>query len=197
MDEAGAIRKAYPQVSQELAVKIVQVARTVGTHPYNLANLINFESAHSFSAMKVNTVSGATGLIQFTPSTAKRLGTTTGALAAMGSLRQMDYVEKYLLAVKQGKWDDRKSGALGTPQALFMAVFHPWARDWNPSATFASRGWTRIPEQNPGIETPGDYMKMVAKHSKLPFVQPGMGWGWVAGGLVALVGAAFLGRRFL
>ena len=38
---------------------------------------------------------GATGLIQFLPSTARGLGTTTDALAGMSSVEQLNYVEKY------------------------------------------------------------------------------------------------------
>ena len=39
--------------------------------------------------------SGATGLIQFMPSTARGLGTTTDALAKMTNIQQLKYVEMY------------------------------------------------------------------------------------------------------
>ena len=42
---------------------------------------------------------GATGLIQFLPSTAKELGTTTDALRKMSAVEQLDYVYGYLKPV--------------------------------------------------------------------------------------------------
>jgi hypothetical protein len=47
-------------------------------------------------AEAVNDYGGATGLIQFTKTTAVWLGTTTPDLFAMGAINQLDYVEKYL-----------------------------------------------------------------------------------------------------
>jgi hypothetical protein len=43
----------------------------------------------------INPQSGATGLIQFMPTTAQVLGTNTQALAKMTALNQLDYVEKF------------------------------------------------------------------------------------------------------
>ena len=44
----------------------------------------------------------ATGLIQFTPSTAKYLGTSTDALKQMSNVEQLDYVKKYF-SIYKGK----------------------------------------------------------------------------------------------
>lgn len=44
----------------------------------------------------VNKYSGATGLIQFMPATAKSLGTTTAELLSMTAVDQLDYVYLYL-----------------------------------------------------------------------------------------------------
>ncbi len=55
-----------------------------------------FESARTFSPSIRNAAgSGAVGLIQFMPSTAKALGTRTEALAQMTPVEQLGYVEKY------------------------------------------------------------------------------------------------------
>lgn len=54
-----------------------------------------------FRANTVNRASGATGLIQFMPSTAKQLGTTTDKLAAMTEVDQLDYVAKYFVSQKK------------------------------------------------------------------------------------------------
>lgn len=43
----------------------------------------------------VNSKGGATGLIQFMPSTANSLGTTTAMLLNMSNVEQLDYVYKY------------------------------------------------------------------------------------------------------
>ena len=54
-----------------------------------------FESAHTFRPSVRNKYSNAVGLIQFIPSTAKRLGTTPDKLAGMTGVQQLVYVEKY------------------------------------------------------------------------------------------------------
>lgn len=51
--------------------------------------------------LKVNAPgSGAIGLIQFMPSTAKGLGTSTSALKQMTAVDQLAYVEKYFAPYK-------------------------------------------------------------------------------------------------
>lgn len=55
-----------------------------------------FESGRTFSPSIRNAAgSGATGLIQFMPATARGLGTTTEQLANMTPIRQLDYVQDY------------------------------------------------------------------------------------------------------
>lgn len=57
---------------------------------------IAFESAETFSSSIRNAAgSGAIGLIQFMPSTARSLGTTTDELTKMTPIQQLEYVEKY------------------------------------------------------------------------------------------------------
>lgn len=61
-----------------------------------LMGCIAFESARTFSPSIKNAAgSGATGLIQFMPRTARGLGTSTEALAQMSALEQLDYVQAY------------------------------------------------------------------------------------------------------
>src|SRR5215203_1006885 len=60
-----------------------------------------WESGRSFDPGKKNLAgSGATGLIQFMPSTAKALGTTVAKLAAMSPVEQLNYVWKYFKGYK-------------------------------------------------------------------------------------------------
>lgn len=61
-----------------------------------LMSCMAWETGETFSASVQNGAgSGATGLIQFMPNTAKALGTTTQALARMTPVQQLDYVKKY------------------------------------------------------------------------------------------------------
>jgi hypothetical protein len=63
-----------------------------------------------------NPKSGATGLIQFMPTTARGLGTTTDELARMSRAEQMKYVEKYF---------DNKLPQGATGGQIYAAVFLP------------------------------------------------------------------------
>ncbi len=59
---------------------------------------------------------GATGLIQFTKSTAKGLGTTTSKLSKMTASEQLKFVDKYLSSF---------SGKMSTLEDAYMAVHYP------------------------------------------------------------------------
>lgn len=66
------------------------------THASWLMSCIAFESGETFSpSIKNGAGSGATGLIQFMPSTARDLGTTTEALAKMSAVEQLAFVQRY------------------------------------------------------------------------------------------------------
>jgi hypothetical protein len=78
-----------------------------------------WESGRTFRADVRNMAgSGATGLIQFMPSTARALGTTTDALARMTPEDQLNYVYKYFEPYK---------GKLHTLSDLYMAILWPKA----------------------------------------------------------------------
>tara|TARA_R110002110_G_scaffold374491_1_gene584361 strand:+ start:60 stop:1271 length:1212 start_codon:yes stop_codon:yes gene_type:complete len=125
------ILQAYGSVGSglmniEIAQKMVAVAKSVGMgDPGWLANVIYFESARTFDpgiynkkteAIKSGT--GASGLIQFIPSTAKKLGTTIAEIRQMDSLEQLDYVGKYFSSY---------SGRLNSQSDVLAAVFFPKA----------------------------------------------------------------------
>ena len=70
------------KVSQTFKQKLVQIAADLGTNPNFLMAVMSFESGETFSPSIKNAAgSGAVGLIQFMPATAKQLGTSTQALA--------------------------------------------------------------------------------------------------------------------
>lgn len=81
----------------EFAAKVKKIARKYRMNPNWLMGVMNSETGGSFRADQKNYAgSGATGLIQFMPSTAKQLGTTTSALARMDEVEQLDWVDKYI-----------------------------------------------------------------------------------------------------
>lgn len=104
------------KVSQEFRAKVREIAKRQNIEANWLMAVMAFETGNSFLPYEKNPTSGATGLIQFLPSTAKSLGTTTARLARMTSVEQLDWVEKYF-AQYQGRIHN-----LGD---TYMAVFAP------------------------------------------------------------------------
>lgn len=94
--------------------KLEKVASALGVKSSDLMAIFKQESGVNPAA--VNGTSGATGLIQFMPDTARRLGTTIDALVKMDGVQQLDYVYKYFKMTGVG------NGTLGD---LYMAVFMP------------------------------------------------------------------------
>ena len=130
---ASDITRAYPQTAG-WADKIVRAAGTLSIpDPGWLANLMSFES--NLKPQARNKVSGATGLIQFMPSTAKSLGTSTDALYRMSATQQLPFVIKYLKKM-------RGRGAYNTSGDLYMAVFYPVAIGKPPTYDIAGH-WAR------------------------------------------------------
>ena len=79
-------------VTTEFKEKVVEISDRLDMNPDDLMGIMAFESY--IDPTTVNSI-GATGLIQFMPSTAKWLGTSTDDLAKMSAIEQLDYVEKY------------------------------------------------------------------------------------------------------
>lgn len=75
--------------------EVVKMADRLHVEPDWLMVVMRFETAGTFRANTRNRYSGAIGLIQFIPTTARRLGTTTGKLSALTSTQQLYYVERY------------------------------------------------------------------------------------------------------
>ena len=107
------------KVSPAFRVRVREIAADLRCEPSNLMACIAWESGETFSASVGNMAgSGAVGLIQFMPSTAVGLGTTTAALAAMTPERQLDWVAKYFRPYQ---------GKLATLADLYMAILWPAA----------------------------------------------------------------------
>lgn len=106
-----------------------------------------FETGETFSPSIKNAAgSGATGLIQFMPRTARGLGTTTEELAKMTAEKQLDYVEKYFLPYK---------GKLKTLEDIYMAILYPVAIGMDPGEALFRRG-AKTYEQNSGFDKDED-----------------------------------------
>lgn len=161
--EALQISNAYG-VPVPLAVKTAEVARRVGAHPFDLANLIAFESGWNPAAVGPSGV-GATGLIQFTPRTARGLGTSTDSIRKMTAIQQMDLVQTYLERISGGQ-------PISTPHRLYMAVFYPAAMSWPPTQPFPDDVVQRNTYTTKGggtisIQTPLDYAALVERDARL------------------------------
>ena len=90
----------------------------------DLLAVMDFETGGSFDPAQENLAgSGAVGLIQFMPSTAEGLGTSTEELAAMTRTEQLEYVDKFL----EENYTGRMDGKEGDVSDLYMSVLFPAA----------------------------------------------------------------------
>lgn len=107
------------RVSSEFREKVKSISSDFGIDPSDLMSCMAWESGRTFSPSVKNMAgSGATGLIQFMPSTAQGLGTSVGALAQMSAVQQLDWVAKYFRPYK---------GKLRDLSDLYMAILWPKA----------------------------------------------------------------------
>lgn len=114
-----------------------------------LMSCMAWESAETFSPRIVNAAgSGAIGLIQFMPATAKALGVTSVELADMTAEEQLEVVLRYFLPYK---------GKLSLLSDVYMAILWPAAIGKPDSAVLwdASTRPTTY-RQNAGLDTNKD-----------------------------------------
>ncbi|MBL7661204.1 hypothetical protein JNK13_00485 [bacterium] len=129
-------------LSAEFMGGVSSIAGFLGTDPYFLLAAMSFETGGTFSPSKRNSLSGATGLIQFMPSTARSLGTTTDALARMTREEQLVYVRKYFASY---------GGRLRTLEDTYMAILWPRAVGKPNSYALFRRGTVEY-SQNAGLD---------------------------------------------
>ena len=137
------------RVSQAFRDQVRTIASNLGCDPDHLMASMAFETGETFSpSIRNGAGSGATGLIQFMPSTAQALGTTTTDLAAMSAEQQLAYVEKYFAPFK---------GRLATLEDVYMAILWPRAVGQpNSFVLFTRSGNAKIYQQNAGLDRDGD-----------------------------------------
>ncbi len=97
--------------------RVREIAARHGLRPEWLMTVMQSESR--FRTDLPNPTSGAMGLLQFMPDTARGLGTSTQALSRMTGVQQLEYVDRYLAGLPRGQI---RSGA-----DLYLANFYPAA----------------------------------------------------------------------
>lgn len=139
---------------------LISVSSSLGILPKKLYILIQFES--KWNPQALNRTSGARGLIQFMPKTARSMG----YVDSLDLVRRHPTIKSqlegpvynYLKAFKPFTGD----------QSLFFSVFYPKARTWPLYKSFPKY----VQNANPGIRTPADYMRKVYRSSDLLFLPP-------------------------
>lgn len=107
------------RVSATFRDRAFWLADDLGMPADDLMSCMAFETGRTFRADVRNMAgSGATGLIQFMPETARSLGTTTDKLAAMTAEDQLNFVWKYFAPYK---------GRLRNLGDVYMAILWPGA----------------------------------------------------------------------
>lgn len=134
------------RVSPAFKRKVIEISAELGTDPNNLMAAMAFESARTFRADIVNPDSGAVGLIQFMPATAKGLGTSTAALKKMTPVAQLDFVRLHFLPNK---------GRLNDLNDVYMAILWPRAIARLASYVLFAKG-SRQYSQNRGLDVNHD-----------------------------------------
>lgn len=105
------------KVSPVFKDRLFWLCEELDINPDYLMACMAFESAETFRADIKNAAgSGATGLIQFMPSTALGLGTTVAKLAEMTPEDQLNFVYKYFRPYR---------GRLRTLEDTYMAILLP------------------------------------------------------------------------
>lgn len=127
----------------QFRLKVYDIAEKLGIDPDWLMGVMFIESSLDHRA--VNKITNATGLIQFMPYTATRLGTTTQNLLGMSNVEQLDYVYNYLKP-----WANKLTSLID----LYLTIFFPAGvakpEDWVVQASTLPA--SLIAKQNPGYD---------------------------------------------
>lgn len=145
----------YVENIQEFEHKVLDIADKLKIAPEWLMAVIYNESRFKSSVYNYKG-SGAVGLLQFMPSTAIDLGTTSHELANMNATQQLDFVHAYFKKVLQR--DNvllKQKGGFANITETYLAVLYPRAigKDYCYSLyAYPSKHYS----QNRGLDTNGD-----------------------------------------
>jgi hypothetical protein len=157
--------RGYPVYSptQSELKKLGDIADKYGIPFEWLANLINHETAGTWNPSIQNSI-GATGLIQFIPSTALGYGVNVDQLAQMSFSQQLDYVDAYLARnLRRVLGENGKVKDTFNQTDLFMTIFYPVAVG-KPDYLFP----VNVQVANSGIRTPQDYTFRALRNPPFP-----------------------------
>lgn len=181
---------------------LAEMALGLGLDPSFIAACMAIETGHTYSPSIRNPFTGATGLIQFMPTTARAMGTTVDALARMNATEQLEWVRRFFRPYASRIRPN-------VPGDYYLAVFFPSHIGRDPSTVIYSAGDTGY-AQNVGLDRNGDGVitvgdvtgtvnNVVADAQTRPPIDVTVGvsvLAWTFGTLVAaLVGAALYERR--
>ncbi len=167
--------RGLENTSTSFPEELAASAARLGTDPNFLAAVMQIETAQTFDPASRNPQSGATGLIQFMPVTARSLATTTEELAQMSDVEQLTYVERFLRPYV---------GRLVSAGETYLAVFTPAGLGKADGHVLWSAG-TKGYDQNKGLDrnkdgviTSGDVRGVAegvyaAAKARGPFVRSG------------------------
>jgi len=145
------------KVSQNFRDQVLRIAQSLSMPQDGASWLMAcmaWESGRSFSPSVKNAAgSGAVGLIQFMPSTARSLGTTTAALAEMTAEQQLSYVLRYF---------DPYRGKLQLLSDTYMVILWP-AAVGKPDSTILWDKATRPTTYQQNIGLDGDHNGQITK----------------------------------
>lgn len=124
-----------------------EICAELGINPIDLYIVMYAESKFDTKARNWKSKTQATGLIQFTKSTAIDLGTTVDAIYNMNALQQLEYVRKYFLP---------KKGMLKNVYELYSHTFVPISvgKPMNWVFTWKKKGKVVTPEEVSKENTP-------------------------------------------
>ncbi len=132
--------------------RVAEIAQKLGCPPEALYKIMWKECRlDPLNPNQINPMSGASGLIQFMPDTARRLGSTVEAIRVMPILQQLDLVEAYFKP---------HFGKIHNYQDAYLAVFYPYAlsqgNDFVLGSEKSAKQVNLVAKQNRGVDANGD-----------------------------------------
>jgi hypothetical protein len=140
IEEAG----LFVANTETFELKVREVSDLLAIPPEWLMAVMYSESKFN-AAARNHRGSGATGLIQWMPATAKELNTTVDHLRKLDHLAQMDYVFRYLDLVR------KRYGEYESLTDLYLAILYPRARTGDYCYSLYAKPSQQY-EQNKGLD---------------------------------------------
>lgn len=150
--------------------KVIDIAQRLGIDPNWLMLIFQLESGVNPQAQNMSfpfSNGYATGLLQFSPDTARSLGTSVDAILNMSNVDQLDYVYKYFQPY---------SGRIKSFEDLYLITFFPAALGYSDNQLIGTSSISpqAVAKSNPTIDLNKDGVITIAEfkkwvQSKIPF----------------------------